>query len=204
MSERRLTVPFDAATARSLKLGEQVRLTGEILATAGYPTHQRIARCIERGEAPPLPLDGQALFHMGSMSRMQGNRLVPLYVNPTTSTRFNSFLPAILRRHGITALAGKGGLDQACAEAMQEVGCVYFSMVGGAAPLLTEGVKEVLATGWDDLIAQFRLSRLRLEDFGPLTVAIDAHGNSLYRDLTAQARDRLPQIMAMLKAAREG
>ena len=86
---------------------------------------------------------------------------------------------------------------------MREVGCVYFSMVGGAAPLLTEGVREVLQTGWDDLIAQFRLTRLRVERFGPLTVAIDARGNSLYDRLSAAARDRLPQIMAALNAARK-
>jgi fumarate hydratase subunit beta len=50
----------------------------------------------------------------------------------------------------------------------------------------------------DDLIEQFRLSRLRLEGFGPLTVAIDAHGNSLYHDLATQARARMPAILEQL------
>lgn len=202
MSEKTLDLPFSPDVARSLELGDIVYLTGEMVVTAGYPTHQRIVAAIEAGEEPPVALDGAAFFHLGCMSREENGVLVPVYVNPTTSTRFDPFIPAIVRRHGITALAGKGGLGEECVAAMQEVGCVYFSIVGGAAPLVTEGVKEVLATGWDDLIAQFRLTRLRVENFGPLTVAIDAHGNSMYAQLTASAQDRLPSIMDALNAGR--
>ncbi len=43
---------------------------------------------------------------------------------------------------------------------MQETGCVYFSMIGGLAGMLTEGVRDVIETGWDDLIMQFRLTRV--------------------------------------------
>lgn len=198
MSERVLDIPFTPEVARTLELGDMVYLRGEAVVTAGYPTHQRIVAGIERNVPPPIALDGAAFFHLGSMSRMEGGVLRPLYVNPTTSTRFNAFIPTIVRRYGITALAGKGGLDAECIAAMHEVGCVYLSMVGGAASLLTEGVREVVETGWDDLIAQFRLTRLRLDGFGPLTVAIDAHGNSLYQKLTAQAEARLPEIMNRL------
>jgi fumarate hydratase subunit beta len=203
LSEREIQVPFSPEVARSLAIDDVVYLTGELVVTAGFPTHKRIVAGIEAGEPPPIPLDGAAFFHMGSMSRIEGNILKPLYVNPTTSTRFNGFIPTIIRRYGITALAGKGGLDAGCVAAMQEVGCVYFSMVGGAAPLMTEGVCEVIETGWDDLITQFRLSRIRVERFGPLVVAIDAHGHSTYERLTTSARDRLPEIMARLNAERK-
>lgn len=202
MSEIALDIPFSPEVARSLRAGDIVRLTGEVVATAGYPAHQRLVQEIEAGRPPPVPLHGGALFHMGSMSRSDGATLRPLYVNPTTSTRFNAFIPRIVRHHGLTALAGKGGLDAEGVAALRETGCVYFSMVGGAAALLTEGVQEVVGTGWDDLIEQFRLSRLRLAGFGPLTVAIDAHGNSLYHDLAARAQARLPAIMARLAIER--
>jgi fumarate hydratase subunit beta len=136
---------------------------------------------------------------MGSLSDEAGT---PLYVNPTTSTRFNRFMPTLMRHFGLTGLAGKGGLDETCAAAIAAQGCVYFSMIGGAAPLLTEGVKEIIETGWDDLIIQFRLTRFRVENFGPLTVAIDARGRSTYADLTAAARARLPGILADLRDSR--
>lgn len=202
MSERQITAPLDPEVIQSLRIGDVVFLSGEFIGTAGFPTHKRLADGIAAGEPPPIDMRRAAFFHLGSMSREENGRIKPLYVNPTTSTRFNAFIPSIVRHYGITALAGKGGLDAACVAAMQEVGCVYFSMIGGAAPLLTEGVKEVIETGWDDLIMQFRLTRFRIENFGPLTVAIDAHGNSVYDELTRSARARLPEIMAQLNAER--
>lgn len=203
MSEVRLTAPLTRADARALALGDTVFLDGEIVATAGYPTHQRIVAAIRDSAPLPVDLSGATFFHMGHMSREDGGRLTPLYVNPTTSTRFDAFMPAIIRRFGLTATAGKGGLGPASVEAMRETGCVYFSMIGGAAPVLTEGVREVLATGFDDLIMQFRLTRFRVEGFGPLTVAIDAHGNSTYERLSASARERVADIMAGLGPRRE-
>jgi fumarate hydratase subunit beta len=202
LSERILDAPLTIEEARGLRCGEVVFLSGEFVGTAGHPTHRRLVETIERGEAPPIDLKGAAFFHLGSMSRESDGRIRPIYVNPTTSTRFNEFIPTIIRHFGITALAGKGGLDERSVAAMQEVGCVYFSMIGGSAPLLTQGVREVIETGWDDLIMQFRLTRFRIENFGPLTVAIDAHGRSLYDDLSRSARERLPDIMARLNASR--
>lgn len=204
MSDQILHAPLTPEVARSLACGDVVFLTGEFVGTAGHPTHKRLYERIERGEEPRIDLKGAAFFHLGSMSDAKDGRIYPLYVNPTTSTRFNAFMPRIIRHFGITALAGKGGLDAECVAAMQEVGCVYLSMIGGSAPLLTNGIAEVIETEWDDLIMQFRLTRFRVENFGPLTVAIDAHGHSIYDDLSRRAHDRLPAIMARLNAQRRG
>lgn len=202
MSELELDLPLTPEGARELRLGDIVYLRGEAVVTAGFPTHQRLVEGIAADRPPPIALEGSAFFHLGCMSRMENGIQRPLYVNPTTSTRFNAFIPDIVRKYRMTVLAGKGGLDSASIAAMQDVGCVYLSIVGGAASLLTEGVMEVLETGWDDLIQQFRLTRLRLDRFGPLTVAIDAHGHSIYQDLSAQAQLRLPEILARLRERR--
>lgn len=199
----RLAVPLTHEEARRLSVGELVMLDGEIVATAGFSTHERIVAAFDGVAALPFDLEGAALFHLGSSCREEGGRWLPNYVNPTTSTRFDAFMPRIIRELRPTALGGKGGMGQACVEAMKEVGCVYFSMPGGASPLLSNGVVERIETGWDDLIEQFRLSRFRLKDFGPVTVAIDAHGNSLYRTLQERAADRLPDILKGLEAARQ-
>jgi fumarate hydratase subunit beta len=121
--------------------------------------------------------------------------LAPLYVNPSTSTRFNAQMPSLIRRLGLSAVAGKGGLSPESVAAMREVGCVYLSMVGGASSMLSAGVSAVIESAWDDLIMQFRLTRIRISGFGPLTVAIDAHGNSVYQRLADSARNRLPGIL---------
>ena len=153
--------------------------------------------------ALPLDLRGQAFFHMGLCAEEGENGLSPLYLNPTTSTRFVAQMPDMIRKLGLTTIAGKGGLDRASATAMAETGCVYLSMVGGASSMLSSAVKHVVETGWNDLIMQFRLSRIRFEGLGPLMVAIDAHGASLYADLAEAARRRLPAILADLAARRQ-
>ena len=170
--------------------------------TAGFPTHQRIVNMLDEGRKLPLPMANGAFFHMGSSCRQEGGRWVTNYVNPTTSTRFDDYMPGIVRRLGLTATGGKGGMGRASVEALRDVGCVYFSMPGGASPLLSIGAVERLQTGWDDLIEQFRLSRFRRDGFGPVTVAIDAHGNSMYEVLQDGAAARMPQILEELEQAR--
>lgn len=201
-SFRTVRLPLTPQEARTLKLGELVLADGEAIITAGLPTHQRIVRYLDEGEALPLDLRGQAFFHMGLYAEEAAGKLTPLYVNPTTSTRFAAQMPHMIRRLGLTSVAGKGGLDQASVEAMKETGCVYLAMVGGASPMLSGAVREVVETGWDDLIMQFRLSRIRFEGLGPLAVAVDAHGASLYTQLAEAARSRLPSILAELAARR--
>jgi len=198
---KRLTLPLSADDARALAAGDQVLFDGLAVVTVGFTTHQRMMACIEKGAELPIDLGG-TFFHMGSCCRERDGRWLPDYVNPTTSTRFNAFMPTIIRKFGLTAVAGKGGLDETCVAVLKEVGCVYFSMAGGASPLLTAGVEERLETGWDDLIEQFRLTRLRLKGFGPLTVAIDANGNSIYRSLRDSAAARMPTILQELNDAR--
>lgn len=149
------------------------------------------------GSGFPVNFGTQIQFD-GDIRRDASGVTRPVYVNPTTSTRFNAFLPRIIRHFGLTAVAGKGGLDCEGVAAPRKAECVCLSMVGGAAALLSEGVAADEETGWDDLIEQFRLSRLRLDGFGPLTVAIDAHGNSLYHDLATQARARMPALLEQL------
>ena len=83
----------------------------------------------------PLPIDirGGSLLHLGSYSRETDGKFDVLYMNPTTSTRFNGYMPEFIRHYDLRLVGGKGGLDHASAEAMREVGCVYLSFLGGGA-----------------------------------------------------------------------
>jgi len=202
MGLRQIRLPLPPDEARTLKLGELVLADGEAVITAGLPAHERIARALGEGAPLPINLHGQAFFHMGLCAEEAAGAPTPLYVNPTTSTRFAAHMPAMIRAYGLTTIAGKGGLDQASVNAMREAGCVYLSMIGGASSMLSSAVKAVVETGWDDLIMQFRLSRVRFEGLGPMAVAIDAHGASIYAELAAVARRRLPSILAELAARR--
>lgn len=199
-----VAVPASEADVSALRVGDTVSLTGEIVITAGLPTHDRLLRCLDGTETLPFALDGAAFFHLGSYNREVDGRFEVLYLNPTTSTRFNPVMPRLIRAFGLRMVGGKGGLDRACVEAMRETGCVYLSFIGGGATVFSRAVRTVAAVGWNDMISHYRLVKLSVEALGPLTVAIDAHGNSVYDDAQQVARGRLPEILERLRAAREG
>jgi fumarate hydratase subunit beta len=196
---RTVHMPMSREDARSLRAGEMILLEGEIVITAGLPTHHRILQCLEDGRDPPIALHGGSLLHLGSYScDTADGGLEVLYMNPTTSTRFNALMPRLIRHFGLTATGGKGGLDRACAVAMQEVGCVYLSFLGGGAPLHSAAIRAVREVAWNDLVAHYRLVRLAVSGLGPVTVGIDAHGTSLFDNLSAQAQARMPAILGQL------
>ncbi|MCA1298795.1 fumarate hydratase C-terminal domain-containing protein [Stappia indica] len=195
-------LPMTPDVARGLRLGQRVRLHGEMTVTVGWVTHQRMF-AVARGDGVlPVPLNNSFL-HMGTCCYEAGGRILPHYVNPTTSTRFDAYLPTLVRRFSLTAIGGKGGVGPDVVAALKDVGGVYFSMPGGAAPALTSGVVERVRTGWDDLIEQFRLSTFRVDGFGPLIVGVDAHGNSIYEQLAIRANERLPAILQELERRRQ-
>ncbi len=196
---RRVRMPLSREDALSLRAGDMVLLDGEIIITAGLPTHHRLLACLDEGRAPPIAMQGGSLLHLGSYSQDAADGgLEILYMNPTTSTRFNPVMPRLIRAFGLTSVGGKGGLDAACRQTMQEVGCVYFSFLGGGAPLHSAAIKAVKEVAWNDLVAHYRLARVAVEGLGPVTVAIDAHGNSLYEGIAAETANRMPAILEQL------
>lgn len=200
----RMTFPLSAADALRLRAGDQVIIDGEIVITAGVPTHERLLRCLDELEPFPMDLQGAALFQLGSFSReAPGGEFELLYLNPTTSTRFNPYMPRLITGLQLRAVGGKGGLDEHCVEAMRTTGCVYLSFLGGGCTPLTHAVRRVVQVGWADMLTHYRLVRLEVEGLGPTTVGIDAHGRSLYSDVREQARQRMPSIIEELDRQRE-
>lgn len=200
----RLRLPIDEVQARTLRVGDTVIVDGEIVVSAGLPTYERIREHLRENRPLPMDLRGGSLLHIGSYTRDRPDgSLDVLYMNPTTSTRFNPLMPDIIRGLGLRVVGGKGGLDRACAEAMREVGCVYLSIPGGACALLSQALRAVKEIAWRDTLTHYRLVRLEVEGLGPATVAIDAHGESLYERLQTGASERLAAVLAELKAERE-
>jgi len=203
----RMNFPLSEADARKLQLGDQVVMDGEIIVTAGLPTHHRLVDCLDGQEPFPFEMRGQSLFHLGSYSRETGTTkggqdLDIVYINPTTSTRFNPVMPRLIDKLQLHAVGGKGGLDKLSVAAMQKTGCVYLSFLGGGAALHTQAIRQVLQVGWADMLMHYRLVRLRVEGLGPVTVAIDAHGNSIYASAQATAQANRPSISKFLDEQR--
>ncbi len=198
-----LTLPLTDADIQRLEIGDLVYLTGDIVVTVGLPTHKRIAEFINAGEALPMDLANGMLCQVGCYVEQQGDKKVSRYINPSTSTRFEPYLPTIIAGTGVKAIGGKGGVGPKTIAAMKKHGCVYLSFIGGASALTSEAVIDVLDIAWEDFIVQFRLTRLRVKQLGPLTVGVDARGNCLYTNLKNDAKNRLSDLMEELSRDRQ-
>jgi fumarate hydratase subunit beta len=202
-STHTLNLPLARADVDRLHVGDMVLLNGHVTMTIGLPTHQRMVEHLDAGTPLPVDLKDGAFLHLSCFNReLGGGAHEALYLNPTTSTRYNAYMPRLIEGCGLRLVGGKGGLDAASVQAMQRQGCVYLSFLGGGCTLLSQAIRRVVAVQWPDYISQFRLVTLEVQSLGPATVAIDAHGNSVYEQLRAQAAHRLPAIAEQMNAAR--
>ena len=190
---KHLKLPLSRAEVENLEAGEMVLVSGQATMTIGLQTHQRMVDHLDAGTALPVDLRDGAFFHLScyNRERADGAGYEALYLNPTTSTRYNAYMPRLIEGCGLRLVGGKGGLDAASVQAMQRQGCVYLSFLGGGCTLLSQAIRRVVAVHWTDSISQFRLLTLELAELGPATVAIDARGNSLYERLRVEAAKRL-------------
>lgn len=180
-----LETPLSEETVRSLCIGDIAYLNG-IVYTARDAAHMRALKIIEEGEQLPFDLKNAALYHCGPIVRKVGRDGIEwkvLAAGPTTSARMNSLEPTFICHTGIRAIIGKGGMSVETVEAMQRCGCVYFAITGGAAVTTANKIARVVDVAWLDLGMAEAMWAFEVRDFGPLVVAIDAHGKSLYDDV---------------------
>ncbi|MDF2954995.1 MAG: Tartrate dehydratase beta subunit/Fumarate hydratase class I [Candidatus Alkanophagales archaeon MCA70_species_2] len=172
-----LCPPLTEEDVRKLKVGDVVYVSGEVVAVRDR-TLARILEFIRAEQGLPVRLNGGVIFHCGPLVRKVGEGWEVVAAGPTTSWRMNETTTKLLEMSEIRAIIGKGGMDAAVKEAMRKHGAVYLAMTGGCGALAAEFLraKEV---HWSDLAAE-ALWIFHAEKLGPLLVAIDAHGNSLY------------------------
>ena len=194
MTERRLTFPATEEEIRTLRAGDSVTVDGHVIGIRDR-THIRI---FDQGVEPPMDLMGAFLLHTApGVRKLDDGRYEKVCIGTTTSQRMVRFTEPLGRDYGVRAICGKGGLPDEAIEPMRRYGMVYFAIVGGAAALETTQIEEIEEVAWEELMPEC-LWKFRVKDFGPLTVAIDSHGNSLYHDVQEQARKRLEDLYARL------
>ena len=193
-SERRLTFPTTEDEIRKLRAGDIVTVDGHII---GIRDRTQI-RIFDQGQEPPMDLRGAFLLHTApNVRKRDDGGYDPMCIGTTTSARMVRFTEPLGAQYGVRAICGKGGLPDEAIEPMQRLGMVYFAIVGGAAALETTQIEEIEQVEWEDLMPEC-LWKFRVKDFGPLTVGIDAHGGSLYRDVQDAAKKKLEELYARL------
>jgi L(+)-tartrate dehydratase beta subunit len=193
MAQHHLQTPFSEELIRSLKVGDIVYFDGTLF---GIRDLTQIYMFDQHHE-PPVSLKGMPCIHTAPSLKKTGDKWAPLCVGTTTSGRMDRFTPALIETYGVRAVIGKGGLYEGSLQAMKKCGAVYLAIVGGAASLETQQIEEVEAVYWEHLHPE-ALYQFRVQDFGPLTVAMDSHGGHLYQGVKAEANRRLPEIYKRL------
>ncbi len=193
----RLRTPLSEADVAALKVGDTVTVDGTVI-TGRDEVHIRALEHAREGRKLPVDLTGAIIFHSGPIMRKDAGRWMAIAAGPTTSSRMNSMEPEFIERFKIRAIIGKGGMSQPTVDAMSRFGCVYLAFTGGAAVQGAAGIKDVRGVEWLDLGMPEAMWILEVKEFGPLTVAIDAHGNSLYKRVDEEVKANLVKVRRSL------
>ena len=177
--EKHITVPLDKETAKSLKAGDYVYLTG-VIYTARDAAHKRMDESLNNGDKLPIDIDGNVIYYMGPSPAREGRSIGS--AGPTTATRMDKYTPRLLDM-GLTGMIGKGKRQPKVKEAIVRNNAVYFAAVGGAGALLSQRILKSDVVAYDDLGTE-AIRRLEVENF-PVIVVIDSEGNDLYERVTA-------------------
>ena len=192
--ERILDTPIAESDIRGLKAGDVIYVSGVIF-TARDEAHKVL---LERGE--PFPLEGLALFHCGPVVRKRNGAWEVIAAGPTTSMRMESLEPEFLRRFKPRVIIGKGGMGEGTLKALGEVGAVYCHFTGGAGALAARAIKSVREVHYlEELGIPEAIWVFEVEKFGPLVVAMDSHGRSLYAEVGAEVQRNLEKVLARTK-----
>lgn len=173
MDDIRLDTSELKEKAETLRAGQRVLLSG-VAYTSRDAAHKRICGMLDRGEEPPYPLEGAAIYYAGPTPAPEG---LPIgSCGPTTSGRMDPYTPRLLDL-GVKCMIGKGKRSGEVCEAIRRNGAVYLCAVGGAGALAARCIVEAEVIAFEDLGCE-SVKRLVLRDF-PLLVAIDCVGGNI-------------------------
>ncbi|MEM3613595.1 MAG: FumA C-terminus/TtdB family hydratase beta subunit, partial [Candidatus Bathyarchaeia archaeon] len=188
-----LKTPISEGEIRKLKVNDVIYITGTIV-TARDQAHRRALEYFKQGKPLPINLEGLAVFHCGPVVSKEGDKWVAVAAGPTTSTRMDIFEDEFIKNFKVRVVIGKGGMGKRTTDAMAKYGAVYGAFTGGAAILAAKAIKNVRGVEWLDLGTPEALWIFEVEDFGPLTVAIDSHGNNLFMDVAKTVEENRKRI----------
>ncbi len=174
--EKRIRTPLSDETVADLKAGDKVLITG-YLYTARDAAHKRMVEALQRGEKPPIDLEGQIIYYVGPTPPKEGQVIGS--AGPTTAIRMDRYVEHLLKL-GLKGMIGKGYRSPQVRELLKKYRAVYFAAVGGVAVLLQKHIKSSEMIAYEDLGTE-AIRRLYVEDF-PVVVANDIYGGDIFEE----------------------
>jgi L(+)-tartrate dehydratase beta subunit len=199
MAHYELDMPVTEERVRKLRINDTVTLNQTLY---GIRDATQI-HMFDHGRKTRFDLKGHAVIHTAPNVKWVGETkahpsgYAPICIGTTTSARMERFTRPLMEQYGVRIIIGKGGLFAASAKAFSDLGGVYLAIIGGTAALETTWIEQIEEVDLDDLNPE-SLWKFRIKGFGPLLVAMDSHGGSLYTAVNAAAKDKRAGVLAAL------
>ena len=184
-----LQAPLSEEQVRSLKVGDLVLISGPAF-TGRDAVHAHLMK-----HEPPVDLRGSVLYHCGPVVVKEGEGWRVTAAGPTTSIREEPYQGEIIKRYGVRAIIGKGGMGAKTLAALKEHGAVYLNAIGGAAQFYARTIERVDGVSLLEFGTPEAMWHLTVRDF-PAIVTMDAHGNSLHKDIEQESGRHLEEMVA--------
>lgn len=191
-----IKLPMDAETAKRLRLGEIITLSGMIF-TGRSLFH---IRAIEEGIVAPIDFSSiNCFFHVGPVMRKTRGKWEIVSIEPTSSIRFNRYGADVIKKLGLRTVLGKTTMGDEVTQALKLVGGVYLSKVGICGNILGSQVRKIHNVYFLDELGKTEATWVfEVEKFGPFFVAIDAHGNNYFKILKTETDANLSCVKKQL------
>ena len=186
---RKLQLPLDENTVRSLKSGDIVLLNGKM-----FTGRDEIHKYLFKGGHIPQ-IRGGVIYHCGPVVLEKNGHYKIIAAGPTTSIREEPYQADVIEKFGIKAVVGKGGMGQKTLDACKKFGCVYLHAIGGAAQIYAACVTNVPAVYLKEKFGSPEaVWEMEVRDF-PAVVTMDSHGNSLHQNVNDDSKTRIVSMM---------
>jgi L(+)-tartrate dehydratase beta subunit len=187
------TTPLSDPEVRKLRINDTVSLHGTLF---GIRDATQI-HMFDRGRRTRFDMKGHAVIHTAPNVRKTEAGYEPVCVGTTTSDRMERFTRPLMQQYGVRLVIGKGGLRDGSSQAFKELGGAYLAIIGGTAALETTWIEAIEDVDLDDLNPE-SLWKFRVKGFGPLLVAMDSHGGSLYTQVKNAAQQKRAEALKRL------
>lgn len=179
-----LHTPITEEQIRSLRVGDVVVIKGEM-----HTGRDALHKYLMDHDAP-VDLNGAVIYHCGPVMLKDEQGWHVKAAGPTTSIREEPYQGDIIKKFGIRAVIGKGGMGKKTLEALKEHGGVYLNAIGGAAQYYAECIKKVNGVDFMEFGIPEAMWHLEVDGFAAI-VTMDSHGESLHADVEKSSLEKL-------------
>jgi L(+)-tartrate dehydratase beta subunit len=199
MAHYNLVTPVSEEAIRKLRINDTVTLQNTLFGIRDATQIQMF----DHDRKTRFDLNGHAVIHTApnvrkvAVSQEFPAGYEPICVGTTTSDRMERFTRPLMTQNGVRMIVGKGGLRESSAQAFQDLGGVYLAIIGGTAALETTWIEQIEDVDMDDLNPE-SLWHFKIKDFGPLLVAMDSHGGSIYQEVKSDVALKKEAVLKSL------